>query len=251
MIADSSIELSIDDFQLIDVSEPFEVHLRLSAFTYDFDSTHLVAAGNATSSRIVAATDDMQWIFSDVSQAFTLDGNMLASDGVVTEAERGFSANTSMAFDLDSNQMTAKADLDSITISSPQQLYALVSPYAVPVEIVTGTIDADATFAWDADNSLEELVAEVALKIENLGGAYDEYFFSGLSTEFSTAVLPVMNSAQPMQLQIAHIDAGIPVQDAKAQLSFAQINPDAARTIELHSALASTWVDTLQYNLQR
>ena len=238
LIAQAPVTVTADDVRVVNLTEAFDAQIILQQMTYDIDRGDLNLTGTWVSDAVAASLDDVRLETSGISQKFELKQNVLSMRGSFEERPRGIKADTSLTLDFNSNQLTGSVQPELFEITGPEQLRSLLLPYPFPVDVVTGVVHGDMQLSWDIASDIETLSAQVQLKIENLGGAFDEYFFSGLGTEFAISVLPAINTVQPVQLQIESIDAGFPVTDVTAQLSVSQQGPDAPLQIDLHSALA-------------
>lgn len=94
-----------------------------------------------------------------------------------------------------------------------------VSNWSYPADVLAGKVEAlELEVLWRADAPLN---AKVKADLQQLGGFYEAYFFSGLSgvveAEVSMGDTLTVTTA-PMSLQLADIDVGVPITNVQLEI---------------------------------
>lgn len=114
-------------------------------------------------------------------------------------------------------------ELAAYEFTESEPLSALLSPKELDADIVAGQIEGLANISWSKqlDDSWR-FGGPIALKIDQLSGYYEDYFFVGLNTDlFAEATTPLgIQVTNPASASLSRIDIGLPLEDLTWQYRF-------------------------------
>lgn len=146
---------------------------------------------------------------ANFKQSFEFANDVLTSRGSVDSIERNLHITSSGKHDLKKEQGEADFHFKTIEFNDTQRLNQLTSPLIVPVNIVTGTAKLSGKTRWARKRDEWHATVNVDTQLINLGGAYDETYFSGVNAKSSLQVYPDILSKKPQHLNIAFVDTGV------------------------------------------
>jgi len=103
------------------------------------------------------------------------------------------------------------------------RLSDFIQPLPINVDLLAGGVSGQGQISWHQDASGQwQFNGPVTLSINEITGSYEEIGFAGVSTELSLELLDDMNLRTPetRPLQIAAIDAGVPIENVRLDYSF-------------------------------
>jgi len=184
-----------------------------------FNQGKLVATGLLAIPHLTiddTATDVKQesgWRLDNVTQYFELNDDLLTSRGSVQSIERDLHIDTTSEHDFKQRQGGSTFHFKAIEFSDPQRLKQLMSPTAPPLNLVTGEVDLSGQARWRDKADQWQLTLGIDAQLKNLGGAYEDVYFSGGNGHMSLQVYPEIRSKQTQRLTVAQLDAGIENKD--------------------------------------
>lgn len=157
--------------------------------------------------------------FENLEQNFEFDRNLFTSRGHVDSVQRGLHLQTLSKHEVDKQRGYTTFRFGAITFDNPQRLRQLVPALEFPATLITGELELSGRANWAHRNG--EWQAEVGIDalLENLGGAYDEAYFSGVNGRLSLQIYPEILSTAPQQLKVSHADAGVVCTDTMAEFT--------------------------------
>lgn len=94
-----------------------------------------------------------------------------------------------------------------------------VKDWTLPFEIVAGSLSARGSYRWwKTQRGLKREKLMVDLEMKDAGGHYEGILFSGLNYRDSIELLPKLKSADFAKLSVEHIDIGVPITRASANI---------------------------------
>lgn len=146
---------------------------------------------------------------SNVKQSFEFANNVLTSRGSLDSIERDLHITTTTKHKLKQQQGETAFDFKTIEFNNPERLNQLTSPAALAVNLVAGELKLSGKARWVRERGEWQTNVDVDTQLINLGGAYEETYFSGINIKSSLQVYPSISSSMVQRLSIAHIDAGV------------------------------------------
>ncbi|MGH1542812.1 MAG: intermembrane phospholipid transport protein YdbH family protein [Arenicella sp.] len=165
----------------------------------------------------ISTTDNSFQIFQ-LQQQYSFDGEKIHITGTFDETQRGLQATNDLKHNLDSERGDAVFNLSDIVVDSSQRWQQLMQEISVPVDIVTGQVGVETKASWALkESSAPDINARIQL--QDIGGVYDEIYFSGVQADLAMQLYPSIQTRQTQSLQIAAIDAGIPLTETVLDFS--------------------------------
>lgn len=162
------------------------------------------------------ATDHKQknaWRLDNVSQSFEFSNDLLISRGSMQNTERNLHIETTSKHDFKGRQGHSEFRFKTLKFSEPGRLNQLIFPIVPPVNLVVGEVDLSGHARWYDKEGQWQTTAHIDAQLENLGGAYEQAYFSGTSGQLSLQVYPEILSKTPHRLTVAQLDAGVENKD--------------------------------------
>ena len=169
-----------------------------------------LAIGQVSTEANSGDADANEWRFDNLSQTFALNGDQFTSRGSIGSAERGLHIETESKHDFENQRGESEFRLKTIKFEDPQRLNQLTFPTVIPVKLVKGELKLFGTARWIQKNEEWQAKVDVYTQLLDLGGAYDETYFSGVNGDLSLQVYPDILSKEPGKLTVDHADAGVP-----------------------------------------
>lgn len=164
---------------------------------------------------------DQQWRFA-TDQTVSWSGAQIKARGEVTDLQRNIpvTINTShnLASEKGSAQLSTKLDM-----AEDSRFQELWPDNPTPLQVVAGTADIDGRVDWSLANTTA-LWATANVALSDIGGAYDDFYFSGLNTDLEIALLPQMRTRKDQKIRVDIVDVGVPVQQLQALISIQPID---------------------------
>ena len=149
----------------------------------------------------------------DVEQAVTYSDGSLTASGTSTDTLRNLSLSSALRHDIVGGEGEIEIQAPEIMPTAETPLASYIQPLEIPLIVITGKIDARLAANWRLFPDKNDLQASLTMTADSLGGAYQNLFFSGLSTTLNIELLPVVRTADAQRLNISDIDVGLPVTD--------------------------------------
>ncbi len=149
----------------------------------------------------------------NVRQPFELNGDVLSSNGSLQSIERDLHIDTNTQHNLRQRQGRTAFRFKTLTFDDPQQLNKLVAPAIPPISLVAGEVDISGEARWRDKADEWQTTVNIDAQLNNLGGAYDEAYFSGANGQFSLQVHPDIVTKKKQRLSVAQLDAGVENKD--------------------------------------
>jgi hypothetical protein len=146
---------------------------------------------------------------ANFEQSFEFANNVLTSRGSVDSIERDLHLTTVSKHDLQQQRGETSFAFKTIDFENTERLNQLTSPMVLPVKLVTGELTLSGKARWARKRDEWQATVDVDTQLINIGGAYDETYFSGINGKSSLQVYPDMVSKKTQRLSIDHIDAGV------------------------------------------
>ncbi len=173
--------------------------------------------GMATLSRLPVSYNDYAFVLKDVQNRFHADADGVALNTSISPE------NLPGKFVVDVSHSTVSASgKASLTMPQPinldgdeSHLAQLLTTWSLPIDLASGILQLNANAAWSG-GTLNKL--HVGIRLEDIGGHYNELLFSGLNFVHQLDLLPAVTSPQPSELTLEHIDAGIAIENVSARI---------------------------------
>lgn len=197
--------------------QPLKLSLQIEQARFNQGS--LYAAGLLTTPRLTIddiATDNKQenaWRLDNVNQSFEFSNNLLISRGSVQSTERNLHIETTGKHNFKSRQGSSEFRFKTLKFNDPGRLSQLIFPFVSPVNLVVGEIDLSGQARWYDKKGQWQTTVDIDAQLENLGGAYEQAYFSGTNGQLSLQVYPEIFSKTPQRLTVAQLDAGVENKD--------------------------------------
>ena len=182
-------------------------------------------------------TEGIPLKFGNIEQNFRLSGEKLTINGTIHDNVRSIDISSDTVFDLTSSELESSFQVENIVIDSADLFADLFNTYDLPIAIVTGQIESSFHLDWNVDESWSEMSVDGDIVLSDIGGAYGEYFYSGLNSSFKGAVFPRIVSSGENILTIDQMDVGLAINDFKSVMSFAPNAENSGVELTLFSAL--------------
>ena len=149
------------------------------------------------------------WRLDNIRQPFELDKDLLTSRGSVDSTERDLRIETISKHDFKQEKGGTEFRVETIEFKDPQRLNQLMSPFVSPAKLVTGELALSGRAHWYRERDEWQTIVGIDTQLNNLGGEYDEAYFSGVNGQLSLQVYPEILTKKPQLLTVAHVDAGV------------------------------------------
>jgi len=149
----------------------------------------------------------------NVRQPFELIGEVLISNGSLQSIERDLHIDTNTQHNLRQRQGRSRFRFKPLSFDDSQRLKKLVAPAVAPISLVAGELDLSGEARWRAEADEWQTTVNIDAQLNNLGGAYDEAYFSGANGQLSLQVYPDIESKKKQRLSVAQLDAGVENKD--------------------------------------
>ena len=161
------------------------------------------------SQEMVGEENQVNWRLDEFNQSFKLENEVFTSHGSVESVERDLFIETSSKHDLNVQRGEVDFRARSIKFEDPQRLNQIVSPFVLPLNLVAGELMLSGQARWTQQQGEWQTVVDINTQLINLGGAYDDTYFSGVNAKSSLQVYPDIVSQKPLRLTIEHVDVGV------------------------------------------
>jgi hypothetical protein len=195
------------------------LNLSLQIEQARFNQGSLYAAGLLAIPQLTIndiATNNKQenvWRLDNVNQSFKFSNNLLISHGSLQSSERNLHIETTSKHNFKSRQGSSEFRFKTLKFSDPGRLNQLTFPFVSPVNLVVGEVDLAGQARWYDKEGEWQTTVDIDAQLENLGGAYEQAYFSGTNGQLSLQVYPEIFSKTPQRMTVAQLDAGVENKD--------------------------------------
>lgn len=159
------------------------------------------------------------WRLANFNQSFEFENKVFTSRGSMDSVERDLQIETVSKHDFEQQLGDTEFRFKTVKFKEPQRLNQLVSPLVLPVTLVTGELSLSGQARWARKRDQWQATVDIDTQLINLGGAFDETYFSGVNGKLSLQVYPDIVSRKPQRLTITHVDAGVANTDAVVEFT--------------------------------
>lgn len=149
------------------------------------------------------------WRLDNFYQSFELDNQVFTSRGSMSNIERDLHIESTSKHDFKQQRGETDFRFNSIDFNDPQRLNHLLSPLLLNASLVTGEIELAGKASWTRDHEQWQTTVDIDSQLINLGGAYEDTYFSGINAKSSLQVYPQILSRKPLWLTIDNVDVGV------------------------------------------
>ena len=227
--------------------EPLDINATMEKLHYPVSASgEPFIQGRFFIDRIEPNNQEIPLVLIDVEQTFALNGDVLELTGAFNEFTRNLMVTGETKYNFSSGDLSARIRPAEVSFDDAGSFADLIASYELPLAIVTGQLESSFELDWNVKEPVEDLSVRGLVEFTNIGGAYDDYYFSGLAGAYSGSVYPVIVSDDTSVITVTQLDAGVAVRDLKAVLSLNQLNSNRANGIadglevQLFSVLANT-----------
>lgn len=210
LLEKTSLEIEVP--MVKDVNVPLAVRqadVSLQINQAGFNQGQLSVSGVLSIPQLTIVDASKDWPLANLKQFFELKNEVLNSNGSVDSIERDLHIETISTHELKQQRGETKFRLKTIEFKAPQRLNQLTSPLVLPAKLVAGEVKLSGQARWAHKRGEWQMVVDLDTQLIDLGGVYDETYFSGVNAKSSLQVYPEIFSRKPQRLTIAHVDAGV------------------------------------------
>ncbi len=211
----------------------------------------LTISNNATDQQV-----QNDWHLDNVSQAFEFNNDLLTSRGSAQSLERELTIETTSKHDFKQQLGSSEFRFKTIEFNDHQQINKLITPNTSPVDLVAGEVDLSGQARWHNIAGKWQVMVYLDAQLNNLGGSYDETYFSGANGQLTLQVYPQILSEKSQKLNIAHLDAGVANKDIVIEFKltpskFGDLPIVDIQKAQTHVLLGSVKLKPTAYDLNR
>ena len=167
--------------------------------------------------------DDLALATLDVEGRIQIAGEVLSTTLSLFSGAGALRAEVAAQHNLEIGKGQLKLSGASLNFDA-RKLSGTMHPWPFPVDVQSGSIDAEAELNWLMDGDEVILSGKTRVGATSLAGSYDEIAFTGFATELVTDVdTRAGHTFLPSSLQLAVLDIGLRLEDLRAEF---QIAPD-------------------------
>jgi len=102
------------------------------------------------------------------------------------------------------------------------RLSDFIQPLPVNVDVLAGSVSGHGQLSWQQSSGQWQFTGPLMLNINEITGTYEDIGFAGVTTELSLELLQDrhLRTTEMRPLQIAVIDAGVPIENIRVDYSF-------------------------------
>jgi hypothetical protein len=244
---DSEIAFELSGLDFAEEVQPLDVSLKLERLRYPINVPgEPLIEGHFLIDQITPENEQIPLALNNIEQSFALRGDMLELTGTLNESTRALTITSDAKYSLSSGELFVRINPAGVSFDNADRFADLIAPYDPPIALVTGQMESSFELDWNVKGPVENLTVRGSVEFTNIGGAYNDYYFSGLDGAYSGSVYPVIASDDTSVITVTQLDAGVAVRDLKAVLSLNQLNSNRANgfadglEVQLFSVLANT-----------
>ena len=206
----TSLQIEIPVVQ--DISVPLSVRQLDASLQINqarFRQGQLSASGSLLMPQLTMVDASTDWPLANFNQSFEFKNQVFTSSGSVDSIERDVHIETISKHDLKQQRGETEFRFNTIEFKDPQRLNQLVSPLVLPAKLVAGELKLSGQARWERKRDEWQTKVDIDTQLINLGGAYNETYFSGVNAKSSLQVYPDILSSKSQRLTIEHVDVGV------------------------------------------
>lgn len=150
--------------------------------------------------------------FESDSQQFSSQARLSAAGGTAI-------VNASVVHRLAVGDGSARALLEPATLGmSGVTLKGLFERFPYPLELTAGKVHANGALSWRRKNDHQFVAYDdrFSLRVQDMGGSYDDITFGGVSADMTLADLDAPHTTEPAKLQAKMVNIGVLVENIQA-----------------------------------
>ena len=199
--------------------------LNLSPATVSFDlagdpNTPWRMTAHAVADRLETEALDKRFVLSSIDARISGDNQHLSTVVNFSPHPRLAPFHTAVDYQFDSEKTEIQfrsGEIDLAKTNTPLSVF--LEPWPYEFDLASGQIRVNGHAKWSRANGGLGPSMAMTIDLDNAGGFYREVLFSGLKTEMSLDLLPTVQSLRSAEVNVAQVDFGLSVTNARGFLS--------------------------------